>query len=279
MAQAGSFYGLATDSLGSVPPEARFLAVSGRAADFDKLPDFHSLEVVQVYDRVTEREVDILAQVPSLRMLSLSYIRTTTVDGLAALRRLEHLHGNDAPKLTRLEFLQSVDGLRTLWLEHFRGLTELSQVGALNQLRGLVLAGSMWTALRVKSLKPLSALAQLQELHLVNVRVGDASLSPLTRLTTLRQLQVPNWFSMSEFAKLAAFLPATEGRFHSPWFVEPKPVDERSYDTCKRCGRYSLGMTLGKPVRHLCPNCDSAKVAKHMLQWETLVAQVTPGRG
>ncbi len=278
-AQAGSFYGLAASSLEAVPAEARFLAVSGRAADFGNLPDFRELEVVQVYDRVTEREVQTLGQIPSLRMLSLSYVRTTSADALAALRHLEHLHCDDAPKLTRLEFLQRIGGLRSLWLEHFRGLRELSQVGVLTQLRGLVLAGSMWTALRVESLTPLASLVQLQQLHLINLRVADGSLAPLIGLAKLRQLRVPNWFAMAEYAALAAFLPTTEGAFHSPWFVEPRLVDEPSYSSCKRCGRYSLGMTLGKPTKHLCPDCDSAKVAKLMLQWETLVAQVRPRGG
>ena len=231
-----------------------------------------------MYDRVTEREIGILAEVGSLRMLSLHCLRTSNADPLCVLHKLEHLHCDDAPKLSRLQFLQELGALRTLWLEHFRELKELSQIGELTQLSGLGLAGSMWTAMRLRSLQPLSALVRLQQLHLVNVRVEDGSLAPLAHLNNLRQLRVPNWFRTAEFATLAAFLPTTEGSFHSPWFLEPKPVDEPSYSTCKRCGRYSLGMTLGKPVRHLCPDCDSAKVAKLTLQWEALIAEVRPKR-
>jgi hypothetical protein len=276
-AQAGSFYGLAADRLDAVPANARFLGVSGRAPDFRSLPDFRQLEVVQVYDRVTDDEIAVLAQVRSLRMLSLYNLRTSNADQLAALSGLEHLHCDDAPKLNRLLFLRELRDLRTLWLEHFRALDDVSEISALGQLGGLVLAGSMWTAMRLHSLKPLAALDGLRQLHLVNVRVTDGSLAPLTHLTNLRQLRVPNWFTKPEFAALAAFLPKTEGSFHSPWFLPPTRVEEGSgYSTCKRCGRYSLGMTLGKPVKHLCPNCDSAKVAKLVLQWETLVSQVKP---
>ncbi|MBI4503481.1 MAG: hypothetical protein HY700_20265 [Gemmatimonadetes bacterium] len=275
-AQAGSFYGLAANSLATVPPNARFLAVSGRARDFQNLPDFPELEVVQVYDRVTENEIRVLAQIRSLHMLSLYNIRAQNVDPLAALRNLAHLHCDGAPTLTRLHFLQELRGLRTLWLEHFRGLKELSEIGALTQLWGLVLAGSMWTAMRVRSLQPLSALVRLRQLHLINVRVDDGSLVPLTRLTNLRQLWVPNWFRVAEFAALAAFLPTTDGPFHSPWFVEPKPLEEPHYSACKRCGRHSLGMSLGKPVKHLCPECDAAKIAKLIRHWATLVAGAGP---
>jgi hypothetical protein len=258
-AQAGSFYGLAADSLEAIPSNARFLAVSGKASDFQNLPDFRELEGVQVYDRVTDKEIRVLATLRSLRMLSICYVRTDKIDALGALRNLVHLHCDDAPTLTRFQFLQPLRGLRTLWLEHLRGL-----------------AGSMWTAMRLRTLEPLAALARLQQLHLVNVRVDDGSLAPLTRLTTLRQLRVPNWFRVAEFAALAAFLPTTEGSFHSPWFFEPKPLDEPHYSACKRCGRYALGMTLGKPMKQLCPACDAAKIAKVILQWETLVAAVRP---
>ncbi len=278
-ADAGSFFGLAADTLDAVPAKARFLAISGRAPDFRNLQHFPELEIVQVYDRVTEREIAVLAQMRSLRMLSLSYIRALDADPLGKLINLVHLHCDDAPKLKRLQFLQALPRLRTLWLEHVRNLTELSEIGRLTQLCGLVLAGSVWTAMRVRSLQPLSEMLRLQQLHLVNVRVDDGSLAPLTYLTNLRQLRVPNWFRTAEFATLAAFLPTTEGPFHSPWFVEPQPLDEATYSACKRCGRYSRGMTLGKPVKHLCPKCDAEKVAKVFLQWETLVAAVRPGRG
>jgi hypothetical protein len=278
-AQAGSFFGSAANRLDSVPAKARLLVVSGRAPDFPNLPDFRELEIVVVYDRVTEREIRVLAQLRSVRMLSLYNLQATNADPLAALRGLEHLHLNTAPKLTRLQFLKELPALRTLWLEHLRGLHELSHVGALTQLRGLDLAGSMWTAMRLRNLEPLSALIHLQQLRLVNVRVADGSLLPLRGLARLRRLWVPNWFAVAEFAALAASLPTTEGDFHSPWFYEPKPVETPSYDTCKRCGRYSLGMTLGKPAKQLCPHCDAIKVAKVVMKWGTLVAQAKTNLG
>jgi hypothetical protein len=275
-AQAGSFYGLATNSLDNIPADARFLAISGRAPAFRNLPDFRELEVLQVYDRVTEKEIGILAKAKSLRMLSLYNVQTDNADPLGGLANLEHVHLDTAPKLNRFQFLRTLKELRTVWLEHLRSLHELSEIGSLNQLSGLVLAGSMWTAMRLRTLQPLTALAGLRQLALVNVRVDDGSLTPLTRLTNLRGLRIPNWFSVAEFASLAAFLPSTAGSFHSPWFVEPKQVEEASYSTCKRCGRYSLGMTLGKPSKRLCPNCDAAKVQKVVANWETLLAAVKP---
>ncbi len=271
-AVAGSFFGPAAGTLDAIPRDSRYLAISGRAPDFQNLTQFGALEVVQVYDRVTDAQLRVLGQARSLRMVSLFGVQATDLNPLAELAQLEHLHCDDAPTLTRLQSLTQLRHLRTLWLEHFRGLRELSQIGLLTQLGGLVLAGSMWTAMRVRSLRPLSALVQLERLHLVNVRVEDGSLAPVTGLTHLRELRVPNWFGIEEFAALAALMPKVDGTFHSPWFVEPKPLDRPGYSVCKRSGRYALGMTLGKPAKRLCPDCDAAKVAKHIGLWNTLVA-------
>jgi RNA polymerase subunit RPABC4/transcription elongation factor Spt4 len=269
----GSFFSAKqAAALADVPRSARFLYLDGNVPDLEELPGFKHLETL-VLGPVGERELAIVGQAKSLRIVSLTGIRTTTLDRLAGLTRLEHLACADSPSLTKLGALRALPKLRTLVLGHLRKFTDLREVSPLTQLRGLTFGGSMWTAARVKTLTPLSALTGLQVLEVSRVRVADASLRPLTALRRLRYLGVSNWFPIDQFAEVAAVLPDVGGGgFRSIWWFPPEPTDQYDFRACKRCKRFTLGMTTGKPAKRLCPECDRAKIAKHTERWEALVA-------
>ncbi len=268
----GSFFAAQpVTSLASVPLSARYLNVDGKTPDLDSLPSFERLETLQI-GPVGERELAIIGRLGSLRALSLNAIRVTTLDRLATLTRLEHLACADSPSLTRFGVLMGLPQLRTLVLGHLRQLTDLREVSQLIQLRGFSLGGSMWKDARVTTLAPLAALAELRLLDIRRVRTGDASLRPLTALRHLQFLALSNWFSIDEFAVIAAVFPDVGGGgFRSIWWTPPEPTDQYDFRACKRCKRFTLGMTIGKPSKRLCPECDQAKIAKHTARWDALV--------
>ena len=130
----------------------------------------------------------------------------------------------------------------------------------------------MWTAARVPNLVPLRKLQNLRSLQLAGVRVADGSLLPLTSLTNLRFLTLSNWFRTEEFAELAVAFPEIEGgSFESMWWVPPHPAKPGEFDLCKRCKAFKPGLSIGKPMRQLCPRCDEAAIAKFSTRWAALV--------
>src|SRR5687768_9573516 len=269
----GSFYSArSVTSLADVPTGAAFLRVITKTVrDLERLTDFHALETLEIYD-VGDRELEIVSRLPSIRLLSISVIRSKSLDALATLSRLEHLKCDDSGTLTNLAALSGLDRLRTLGLMHLRKMKYLEEASRLIQLRGLTVSGSMWSHARVPTLAPLAKLRNLRSLHLTGVRVEDGSLSTLTTMKNLRDLTLANWFSTEEFAKLAAALPDLNAPgYQSMWWIPPRPAHQSDWDACDRCKAFTRGMTIGKPAKKLCPRCDEAKIAKFAARWDALV--------
>lgn len=130
----------------------------------------------------------------------------------------------------------------------------------------------MWSNHHLESLKPLTSLTKLECFVLIDTRVRDESLEPLTHLSQLRYLALPNFFAITEFAALAAALPNTVGHHRSPWFREPRNASKLGYAACKKCREYAPGMTIGKPRKMLCPKCHAERIAKHIARWHELVS-------
>ena len=129
----------------------------------------------------------------------------------------------------------------------------------------------MWTDMRVQSLDPLSALENLRYFEAASLRVEDESLRALSTLMGLRRVTVPNRFRLEEYAELAVALPLLAESQRTPWFKEPHRIGEGAALACDRCRAFTLGWTLGKPTRRLCPGCDAPQVAKHVAKWGALI--------
>jgi hypothetical protein len=72
----------------------------------------------------------------------------------------------------------------------------------------------------VDSLKPLGSLSSLDRLLLLGVRPKDLDLSPIMKMTHLKEVDiggVPE-FTIAHYAKLAAALPHAKGRCLKPYF-------------------------------------------------------------
>jgi len=259
-------------SVAEIPPGTEdVVALDLGAPDLPHLVQLSPIQALALIGEARNETVKLVAELKSLRSLSLTAGRGVDLRPLRNLSNLEHLT-LEGTHITSLAPLTGLDRLETLAIGDLGKLPAIDEIAALGQLRWLFISGGMWRKYHLPSLTPLASLANLECFLLISAHVQDGSLEPLTGLSRLHHVGLPNYFSITEFARLAAALPTTVGHFRSPWFVEPRPVDQFHYAACKTCHQYSPGTTLGKPAKRLCPNCHADRIAKHLARWEALVS-------
>jgi len=259
-------------SVSEIPPNPQdVVALDLRASDLPRLADLQTIEAMGLIGEASSDVIRIVAKLRGLRSLSLSSRKGADLTPLRELKDLEHL-ALDGGEITSLAALTPLRRLQSLALGDLRKLARIDDLASLRQLRWLVISGGMWSKYRLPTLRPLASLPKLECLLLISTHVQDDSLEPLTGLSQLRCVGLPNYFAITQFALLAAALPTTVGAFRSPWFMAPRSLDEVNYAGCKTCHRYTRGMTIGSPTKRLCPHCHADRIAKHIAQWETLVS-------
>ena len=115
--------------------------------------------------------------------------------------------------------------------------------------------------MKVASFIPLGHLQDLEFLHLTNIKPDDESLKPLANLTHLKQLDIANFYPMSEFAQLSRKLQTTECTWFHPFLAVQKSM------SCKKCKKHTMVMLTGKRSPIMCTDCDAAKLDRHMNEW------------
>jgi hypothetical protein len=254
------------DDLPVLPDDAKFAAVRGSSANLERLAVATNMEVLWV-GRPTLALQRTLARLPRLRAIHLCDVGKVDLAPLGELVSLEHLLVSWAGHLIDISWLDRLPKLRTLYLENMKRL-DLETLPELPKLEALQIGGTMWSALKVPGLGPLSRLPALRYLLLSNVRPLDGSLVPLHSLERLRELQLPNFFAVEECARLAAALPEARGAVLTPFFMQPNRRADGSYTfPCKRCGGPRLMLT-GRPASLLCPTCDATRIARRVARWE-----------
>jgi Leucine-rich repeat (LRR) protein len=157
--------------------------------------------------RVNQEMLEEIAELPELEILRIKNMSATSLEPLAKNRKLKRLIIHGGNKVPDMEWVRGLPPtLEVLYLEsHFRA-TEIGPLGELGQLKTLGLEGGMDRKLELKSLEPLSPLANLQYLFLAATRVADKSLAPLRGLKKLRHLSCGAYFPDEEFVALAKAL-------------------------------------------------------------------------
>lgn len=262
------------DDLSLVPDDATFVATRGTARHLTRLRTLERLEALWA-NPATPALFEACAQAPALRALYVTHFKRLDTVAIAGAPRLEHLMLGWAPRLADLSFLRDLPSLRTIYLEDMKRV-DLTTLPELPEVTGLHLGGTMWTALDVESLEPLTRLPGLRHLRLVNVRPRDGRLRPLARLRALREVHLPNFFELEEVARLAGALPAPAGDALSPVFLARRDDSPPSSPyLCPTCGG-SRDMMTGKPTAFLCPSCDAAKYRRRVTRWEIARASGWP---
>lgn len=253
------------DDLEEVPSTAAFLATRGTASGVERVGSLTRLQALWANPASTEL-FKACAQAPALRAIYVAHFKRLETVPLNGAPALEHLLLNWAPRLVDLAFLRELPSLRTLCLDSMKRI-DLSTLPELPNITGLHIDGGMWSTLKVDSLEPLLRLPNLRYLRLVNVRPVDGRLQPLSQLSELREIYLPNFFDLEEVARLAGAFPTALSNTLTPVFAPREPGQLSTRFVCDRCGGAREMMT-GKPAVRLCPDCDSAKYQKRIARWE-----------
>jgi hypothetical protein len=199
-----------------------------------------------------------------LKRLYLDGVRVP-LHGVDRLTGLEVLSVESATRMASLADVPAILPLQGLSVTNAPKVTSLVPLSERRQLRALNVSGGIWSRMTVDSLGPLAGLSELKYLDLLNLKVLDGSLEPLGSLIGLRELNLPNFYSVREFAKLAGRLRGTD----CPWF---RPTVDLPNVDCPKCGEKSLVMLTGKGTRTMCRDCDDDRIRKHEDLFRELVA-------
>lgn len=214
-----------------------------------------------------------------LKSLSVAYLTQDHAAKLGELKNLEHLEifnglVSDLSSLTKLNrlqylklevtsyvkdfsFLARLKKLRTLKLSDVTKFKDVSALEKLPLLRTLEISKmTSWV-----SLPTLASFAKLKQVRVLRIGFDakDGSLSPLSKLSRLKELYLPLTYDLEEYARLAVALPQT----NCSLFTKPCGLSESVFLKCKRCGGLQR-ITLARGWRRLCPKCDDEKVQAYL---------------
>jgi hypothetical protein len=259
----------AVADVGAVDSDATSLRLLSKIENVARLPQLSRLERLWCFD-LNVRSAAIVGRVASLRRLYLDRNRLPDFDAFTTLTRLEVLSIEGGTRISSLNTFTRFDGVHGLGLIHFPQVRSLAPLSDFRSLLALAVAGGMWTRMNVASLAPLGSLRQLQFLHLTNLKADDGSLEPLADLTALESLDLPNFYSLEEFARLSARLKGTR----CTWFA---PHVAMRSSSCRKCGQTTMLILTGKGMPMLCSSCDAVRVHKHEQRFQNAASATASG--
>ena len=192
---------------------------------------------------------------------------------------LRSLAEKQPPSVTIFEYpydslkpLAILAGLEVLKIQDSGALRTLDGIAALAGIKNLVISTPpTWDGtskkIEVDSFTPLETTKSLERLILMGVRPKDLDLSPIMRMTHLREVDiggVPE-FTIAHYARLSVALPNAEGRCLQPYF------EIKNLAFCKKCKAQQvlLNGTPPKARKWVCPKCNQKKLAEHVRAWES----------
>ena len=259
-------------SLAGVDRGLAKLWVDGTAKDLAALGEFEALADLRVY-RLPRRHVPALAglRLPALATLSLRHIDADDLQFLAKFAAtLRTLTVWQSPKIKRLDGVERLSRLTSLYFNDLGAIESLAPIAALTGLKVLALTGGIEKDQALPTLAPLRALSKLEELHLTSSKVADGDLAPLTGLKHLAKLELsPRYFEPDEIARVAAAHPF----FLRQLLALPDFDTWNGAPGCKTCrGRRKI-LFLRRKKLLWCPKCEGAKLASNVAAFERLVEE------
>jgi hypothetical protein len=231
------------------------LRLVSQARNLPLLRQLPKLERLWCFD-LNAKSAPIVGALSGLLRLYVDGIRLAELGPFAGLTRLEVLSLEGCTRVESLRELAPFRGVQALGVTHFPKVRSLEPLTDFDSLQALVVAGAIWTRMKVESLAPLARLSRLRHLHLTNLKALDESLDPLAALTGLETLELANFYPVEEFARLSARLKNTT----CAWFAPFLPF--RSV-ACPKCGQRKMVVLTGKGMPALCMSCDEKRVRKH----------------
>jgi hypothetical protein len=193
-------------------------------------------------------------------------------ESIAPLTMLASLRELDLTDPSTLDGLDELQQLESLTLYAFPRITSLEPVGALTNLKNLLLStppgyDASRKCYEVDSLEPLARLSNLESLTMRGIAPKSGRLDPIRRLTNLQRVDITHvyMFSLEDYAQLAAALPAAKGHCLQPVF------EAAWAGACPLCGRPRVVLSAPPPrtPRMACPVDDQARIERHVAAWNS----------
>jgi len=192
-----------------------------------ELPKIGEVNHLWFVSRVNQKMFDAACQVPNLEAL---FIKWSGIKDIAALRipkGLRHLHLGSSSQVESIDVLSELGSLVTLDLQQLNKISDFGVLSKLTNLEGLGIDGSIWTAQKIDTLKPLANLHNLKYLTLTNTRIKDKSFDPLLSLTEMVRFNSSWNYPEEEFEKLKALPKLKYGNIETSWKELKAQLDER----------------------------------------------------
>ena len=258
-------------SLAGIDRGVKTLWVDGTAKDLAALREFGALADLKIY-RLPRRNVPVLAEcrLPRLTTLSVRHADVDDLHFLAKFATLETLTVWQCPKFKRLDGVERLSRLTSLYFNDLGAIASLAPLKALTGLRILALTGGVEKIQTLPSLAPLRALSELEQLHLTQAKVIDDDLGPLADLKCLNKLDLsPRYFDPAELARVAVAHPF----FLRDLLTLPDFDAWAGTRGCKKCGSGRKVLFLRRKKLLWCSRCEGTKLASHVAEFERLVEE------
>ena len=192
-----------------------------------ELPNLEEVKYLWFVSRVSQKMFDAACEVPNLEALFIKWSGIKNIDTLRMPKKLRHLWLGSSSQVESIEVLGELDSLITLEIQQLNKISDFSVLSKLTDLEGLGIDGSIWTAQKIDTLKPLATLRNLKYLTLSNTRSKDKSFDPILNLTELVRFESSWNYPESEFEKLETLPKLKYGNVETSWKELKAQLDER----------------------------------------------------
>lgn len=232
------------------------LHMSVSAKNLDRLKEL-SIENLWLIG-ANDKELKKILPLVNLKYLNLYQVLAKDLTILETLDKTETIILNWNTKSTSLWDIS----IKTLEITDFSKLEEIDQLSLATQISDLILGGGHDKPLKIKTIKPLAGLKNLNYLGLTNLKIADDTLQPIGQLKNLEILEISNQFETREYAWLATRLPKTKCKmFQATNSCNIVGADNKLvWDT----------MVTGRKKSFLLSTKDQVKIDKYIKDFERL---------
>lgn len=245
-----------TKDLASIAGNLEELTIDGKTKNIEQLA---SLQVKKLWVfAVNQKQFEHILTYARPNIL---YVYEMRVEDLSSLQKLSNLQQLYMCWNTKAKTLWDIDynkKLKSLLINDFSKLEDLSALSKCTQLNTFYMGGGINTTMKVQTLKPLAELKHLKKLTLMNLKVKDDSLEPLIQLKNLRELSLSNQFKVEEYVKLSVELLYTECKFFKPYVYMNDAIEGKNI------------MVIGRRRPFLNSKTDTVKMQKYEEQFKKL---------
>jgi len=184
---------------------------------YNELPKLTSVKYLWFCSRVNQEMFEAACNMENLEGLYIKWSGIKTIDSLKKLKNLKHLHIGSSGQVENIRVFRDINWLTTLCLEQLNKVTDFNDIAGTTNLEGLGIDGSIWTAQKIDTLKPIGQLEGLKYLTLTNTRTKDKSFDPLLNLKELIRFNSSWNYPVTEFEKLKGLPNLKYGNVETSW--------------------------------------------------------------